>query len=168
MALLVLSERVQKEFVSFDTNANGFLISAGTRELYSQIFKKSYIQDGTTIIKLWSDILRSFPPSFVVIFLARIPLVSLMLLSVHPVIYSVWQPASETEKSSKERQRSDLWHLLSYVCLCNPAGFISIKDGNSMYRCCCEFRWLKRMVREAALCCVCRSHTRRGFFWGFK
>lgn len=52
MALLVLSERVQKEFVSFDTNANGFLISAGTRELYSQIFKKSYIQDGTTIIKL--------------------------------------------------------------------------------------------------------------------
>lgn len=65
MVLLLFLERVEKDFVSFDTNTNGLLISTGTREQLSA-FQTQYIQNKTIIVGLPSDILRSFPQAFVV------------------------------------------------------------------------------------------------------
>lgn len=107
-------KELKKNFSPF-----GLLISMGTYGLLPAFLSQTYIQNRTIILTLSSDILRSFPQSFVVFFfLVRVPLVSLMFLSVHPVIYSVRQLASDTEKSNKKGrgQTCDIfWAMYVYV-----------------------------------------------------
>ena len=57
----------KKLFVSFDTNTNSLLISSGTHEQLSA-FQNQYIQNKTIIVRLPSDILRSYPQSSVAFF----------------------------------------------------------------------------------------------------
>lgn len=66
MILPLVLERVEKDFVSFDTITTG-LISTGTHEQLSA-FQTQCIQTKTVTLQLPSDILRSFPRSFVVSF----------------------------------------------------------------------------------------------------
>lgn len=115
MVLPLLLERVEKDFCllwyqhkwSSNLKWHTWTIISFSKPMHTK-------QDNNCKVAKWS-----FPQSFVVFFfLARIPLVSLMLLSVHPIIYSVRQPASYTRNPAKKGrgQTCDIfWAMYVYV-----------------------------------------------------